>query len=811
MSKSKEHNSLLKLKTKIEITKLKINFLKNCKKNNLKPSFIQIRTSVKNNRTEKMKVMAERLWLKLEIRHHYSSLQNMERCAYELHLRVTKNIRGINDQIRWREFDMFMSEVVYRKTLKRRNTLNHKYRALKDQAQNISVEQASSTYLEGFIQNFSSIVLTVEEEELLNKGLKFCLPTIKPSIEELLVDIMSSAEKFTEEVQEEVNEASLRSIRSLKRKSRPSDAAAQMKNVARALKKKPIVISKADKSNNVVILDKDDYTHRMNTLIEDGGYEKLDKDPLNAMVKQVNQVLKAHGDVLCNDPKKELRKWKNSNPKVPRLEGYAKTHKLADINSSVGLKMRPVASNIDAPTEKIAKWLVKDFKKLKPPKGRSVKNALGFMKVVNGVVVKRNEMMGSYDAVSLFPSIPMKLTMTLLQIWLSENNVTGRRAEMYVDLTRLCMDQNIFVYNGDFYIQRDGAAIGNSLSSFLAEIYMCAFETKIENDPSFPRVYVRFVDDIFAVQNARKVNDTLKLFNGQHPRVQFTYEPEKDNKIPFLDTMVVKVNGRLEFEVFRKPCATRRVIVHDSNQEIKHKMAAFHSMAHRLVSFPLTNDAYTKERETILSIGQMNGYKTQSVERVIRKHERKKELLHYSTFYGLPRELNVDENIVRVSMTYCPEITRVLKPIYKKNNIEIVHRSGNSLRQNLGTVKDKIPEIHKSGIYKVECQDGCPYRYIGRTLRRAQTRFNEHLDDWVNDDSDSAVAAHLLKENHEIDIDKLSLMRTCQDRMRIDYMEAVYINKYKHTALMNKNLGKTSPLLVLVDPKVERVNEHVGV
>lgn len=352
------------------------------------------------------------------------------------------------------------------------------------------------------------------------------------------------------------------------------------------------------------------------------------------MKNQVDRVLRKHGETLCNDPKKELRRWKVSNPQVPRLYGYAKTHKLADLTSVEGLKMRPVASNIDAPSEKIAKWLVKEFKKIPPPKGKSVKNAIEFIEAVKNTKIKRTESMGSYDVVSLFPSIPMKETLALLKKWLMTNNVSSSRVEMYLDLTKLCMDQNIFTYDGKFYIQNDGAAIGNSLSSFLAELYMCDFETRLENDPLFPRVYSRFVDDIFAIQNSRRIKDTLNLFNSQHPRVQFTYEAEKDGKIPFLDTLVDRVDGNLQFDVYRKPCSTKRVITADSNQDIKHKMAAFHSMAHRLVSFPLQADTYERERLTIMEIGRVNGYKAESIDRIIRKHERKKQLLEYSTFYG---------------------------------------------------------------------------------------------------------------------------------------------------------------------------------
>lgn len=518
----------------------------------------------------------------------------------------------------------------------------------------------------------------------------------------------------------------------------------------------------------------------------------------------MDKVLKKHGNVLCSNPQRELRKWKNSNPQVPRLYGYAKTHKLTDLNNPDGLKMRPVASNIDAPTEKIAKWLVKEFKKLKPPKGKSVKNAIEFMKLVKGVEVKRTETMGSYDVVSLFPSIPMDKTMILLRKWLIENGVSEARNEMYVEFTELCMKQNIFQYKNEFYIQRDGAAIGNSLSSFLAELYMCAFETEMEKHPLFPRVYSRFVDDIFAVQNARKVKDTLELFNSQHPRVQFTYEPERDGKISFLDTMVTKTNGKLEFDVFRKPCSTKRVITNDSNQDVKHKMAAFHSMAHRLVSFQLNDQAYKKERETILEIGRLNGYKSGTIERIIKKHERKKSLSEFSTFYSLPSKTE-EEEPARVSMVYCPKITNALRPIYKENNVQLVHRSVSSLRQKLGSAKDKVPDLRKSGIYQIDCEEGCEYRYIGRTLRWPEVRFREHMDDWIKDEMDgSAVAAHLLKKDHEITIDNLSLLRPYSDKYKIDYMEAVYINKQKGKPLMNKIFGITSPLLTLVEPDNEK-------
>lgn len=476
MSASTEQRRLLKLRKKIEITKQKLIFLRKCKRNKVKPKFIQVRTCIKNSRTKSVIECAERMWLILEIKYHYASLQNIERKACEIHLRMTKKIITSAEKVMWENFETWMHEVVHTEA--------------KNSKINENQDEQSDTFIKDFVQNFSSVELNEKELHLLNKGLKFCLPRTKPPIDELLVDIMASTEKLMEEESDEINEESLRAIKKLKGSYKTDKNATGFINTAKGLKKKPIFISKADKSNNVVVLDKEDYKNRMLQMIEESEYELIEKDPLGTMKSQVDRVLKEHGNVLCIDPKKELRKWKISNPKVPRLYDLAKTHKPKDLNSSEGLKMRPVVSNLEAPTEKVAKWLAKEFKKMRPPKGKSVKNALEFVKAIENVRLKKNETMGSYDVVALYPSIPMNETMILFKKWLIENNVSLAKMNMYMALTKLCMDQNILMYNGAYHIQRDGTAIGNAMSGFMAEIYMCAFETKIEKHKDFPRVYV---------------------------------------------------------------------------------------------------------------------------------------------------------------------------------------------------------------------------------------------------------------------------------------------------------------------------------
>ena len=112
------------------------------------------------------------------------------------------------------------------------------------------------------------------------------------------------------------------------------------------------------------------------------------------------------------------------------------------------------------------------------------------------------------------------------------------------------MIQNIFQFNGKFYRQNESTTMGNSLSGFLAEIFMSFFEMDLMDRPLFPWVGFRYVDDIFSISFCIKIDTTLKMINNWCTSIQFTCEREVDNKIQFLDVMIYRVNNKLDFSIY---------------------------------------------------------------------------------------------------------------------------------------------------------------------------------------------------------------------------------------------------------------------
>lgn len=262
------------------------------------------------------------------------------------------------------------------------------------------------------------------------------------------------------------------------------------------------------------------------------------------------------------------------------------------------------------------------------------------------------------------------------------------------------------------------------------------------------------------------------------------------------------VNGKIEVDVYRKPTHTMRLITSDSFHDMKHKMAAYHSMANFMFSLPLSDDKIESETKKILEIGRVNGFKEAAISDIIEKHKEKKRLTEISTFFMEPPDAPK-----RISVRYYPKVTRSLRTVYNSFNIEMVHRNDGSLKNLLGTTKDTPMALHKSGIYRIQC--GCCGRvYIGMSIRKIFIRFNEHINSarWQRK---TAVGRHIFSSGHEINISNLELIQPVRQMWKVEFYEAIHIHKHKHENLLNIDDGNIdSPLLELFVLK-KRVDENI--
>ena len=342
------------------------------------------------------------------------------------------------------------------------------------------------------------------------------------------------------------------------------------------------------------------------------------------------------------------------NPQLPLLYGQPKIHK-------IGNKMRPVVSSYMSPFYKLAKWIVGEFNTLPPPPGFDVKNVYEFVDKVKDITLEPVEIIVSYDVISLYPNVPIPEALQIVNDWLFESGVSDTKADLLFRTTRQCMEQNFFQYNNKFYKQTFGANMGNPLSCFVANAFLGELELKLKKKGLLPRIWLRYVDDIFAVVKRSEADSLISTLNSQSTTIKFTLDKENENgSLPFLDVLITRVNNKLDFSVYRKPTNTDRYITNDSYRPKSTKLAAFNSMVYRLCKLPLSIRNYMKELENIKRIANVNGYAEEKIEKMVEKHSRNIKRLSLTT-------LNKQaEATVRAPFKFIHHITNHLKPIMKQ-------------------------------------------------------------------------------------------------------------------------------------------------
>lgn len=781
-TKPSEPNKFIALKKIIASLHKDISFLKNCLKLKLTPVShkIKVRSPTHAHLIQKI----EREHVKESIKTLYSKLNIKNLECYNLHLKLAKQYPA--------EFPSFLTKVkVAEKCESERKRLLHvkklnllKFRSDKVKSDIVKSDKVKVQPLEGFVVNRSSQEFSSEQVQVLQNGLNYAL-TSKPDLNQIIIDLETAIDSCQISLDQK-NTARTFTEDTLKTLEHTPNT--HETNIIKELKDKPVFYTKADKGNAIVILDKINYDNLMIEKLNNGPYRKQRKDPLTDIVKKVDKTIKECKPIFENLPRLKI-----SNPTLPRIRGQPKIHK-------PGNEIREIISAEGSPTHKIAKWLVKEFQTLythTQTDTRQVQNTKQFIeKLQNSGNIEEDEIMVSFDVAALFPSVPVKEAIVLLEDWLlrQKSDATWKtKVRTYLKLTRLCIEENYFTFRGEYYKQTKGTPMGNPLSPFLCELFMANLEKDLKEKGAIPERWWRYVDDIFSIIRKDALPSILEAINSAHRDIKFTCEQEKDGKLPFLDVLIVRESNQMNFEIYRKPTHTQRVIPNTSNHSHQHKAAAFQHMIHRLETFPLSVTGKQKELNYIFETARLNGYSTRTIQAIIDKHRKTQYRKSLTTLSPITNELR------RVSVNFDHNITRPLRSKFRKIGIELVFSSrNNQLKTLLGSTKDPVDALGKSGVYKISCPH-CDKIYIGQTKRTLDTRFKEHLAEVTKANKDtekgihyhfkSKVAEHIFNEDHQLTKDNISLLRQIQNPWKLDVAESLEIYKQKQINLLNKDQG----------------------
>ena len=161
----------------------------------------------------------------------------------------------------------------------------------------------------------------------------------------------------------------------------------------------------------------------------------------------------------------------------------------------------------------------------------------------------------SFDVKSLFTNIVLDRTIQLvLKIIYEKHEVSTNTTKQEIkEMLVLCTKNIHFTFNEEVCKQTDDVAMGWQLGPALADIFMVELESKIvpvlQQNLNF---WKQYVDDNICFVKIGTINYITKILNNFDANITFTYEVEKDSKLPFLDVLLIKKGNNIITTVYCK-------------------------------------------------------------------------------------------------------------------------------------------------------------------------------------------------------------------------------------------------------------------
>ena len=258
-------------------------------------------------------------------------------------------------------------------------------------------------------------------------------------------------------------------------------------------------------------------------------------------------------------------------------------------------------------------------------------------------------------------------------------------------LLEFCLKNTYFSFQGQFYEQVEGAAMGSPVSPIVANLYM-------EYCSPPPKFWCRYVDDTFVIHKEANKQGSHQCINSVDPAIRFTVEDNKeDGSIPFLHTIVKQeVDGSLSITVYRKTTHTDQYLQWDSNHHLSAKFSVIQTLSHRASTVCSNPELLQKEKDHIRKALTKCKYPKWALDKVEgRLNRSSRQVVDGGTNNAQVANQEV-KNTQHIVIPYTQSLCESIRKICGRYGIQTHFKGGKTIKNLLVSPKDKDPMVNQS-------------------------------------------------------------------------------------------------------------------
>ena len=348
------------------------------------------------------------------------------------------------------------------------------------------------------------------------------------------------------------------------------------------------------------------------------------------------------------------------------------------------------------------------------------------------------------------------------------------------------MSESLVLFEGEYYKQIDGVAMGSPLGPTFANIFLCFYEQIwLENCPvEFKSVvYGRFVDDTFLLFRSYELIEKFRAYlNCQYPNIKFTSEIEENNCMSFLDIKIIRELNSFSTSVYRKPTFSGVFTNFDSFIPLSYKTGLIWSLLYRAFSLCSSFELLHQEILKLKDILKRNGYPISFIDKCVKRFL-DKVFIEKKTFLTASKKqlVCVLPFIGKKLLQLRSRLVKSIQGNLQFCSLKVVFQSPCKLR-SLFHFKDTLDKkIRSDLVYRYTCS----YRYYGKTYLHFFTRAAEHMgisnstEKRIKNAKQLAVSDHLLQCDCSINFDDFDILASETNNFRLLIKESLLIIRDK--------------------------------